>query len=169
VITFSGKFFGSKTAKEKKERPKLRCEVCGNIQLYGDWEKAMDAQAKAMGSRGFVNIGAEPQCFKCGSGELRNLSHHVSIKEREPKFITDAAKEIVRIMEPYFKDNADLGKGTEERLVAIGKSLYDKGGHAAMLAAFKKARNLCAHRHFAYTGSNRHLEMIWDGIVEWRG
>lgn len=167
-MTFLEKFFGSKTAKEKKERPKLRCEVCGNIQLDGDWEKAMDAQAKATGSRGFINIGAEPQCLKCGSRELRNLSRPVSIKEEEPKFITDAAKEIVRIMEPYFKDNADLGKGTEERLVAIGKSLYDKGGHAAMLAAFKKACNL-AHRRFAYTGSNRHLEMIWDGIGEWRG
>ena len=162
---FRQKLFG---AKQDENKAKLRCQVCGHIQHKGDWEKAMDVQAKAMGARGFVNLGAEPQCLKCGSRELRDLSRPVSAEEEEPKFITDAAEEIVRIMEPYFRDTGLLGKEAEKRLVAIGQSLYDKGGHAAMLAAFKKTRNL-AHRRFGYTGSNRSLEMFWDGIGQWRG
>jgi hypothetical protein len=50
------------------------------------------------------------------------------------------------------------GQEGEERLIAIGTALAEKGGEPAMLAAFKKARNL-AHRRFGYTGSARLLEM----------
>lgn len=151
----------------KKKEDMLRCKVCGNTQRKGDWEKAMDAQAKRMGMRGFVNIGAEPQCLKCGSRELIDLSRPVPTEE-EPKFVTDAAEEIVRIMEPYFKSGKALGTEADERLKAIGKSLFEKGGDKAMMQAFKKARNL-AHRRFRYTGTNRYLEMTWSGIGVWRG
>ena len=154
-------------AKQNEKKGMLRCKVCGHTQRNGDWEKAMDAQAKAMGARGFVNIGAEPQCLKCGARELIDLSRPVSIEE-EPEFVTEAAEEIVGIMEPYFRDGRELGAEADERLKAIGKSLYDRGGDKAMLQAFKKARNL-AHRRFGYTGTNRYLEMTWDGIGEWRG
>lgn len=187
-MAFWRRFFGRKTTTEEKadwvsskaepeksavtqreKKAKLRCQVCGHIQRRGDWEKAMDAQAKAMGARGFIGLGAEPQCLKCGSRELRDISRPVSAEEEEPQFITDAAEEIVHIMEPYFTtDRGVLEKEAGKHLVAIGKSLYDKGGHAAMLAAFKKVRDL-AHRRFGYTGSNRSLEMFWDGIGEWRG
>ena len=188
IMAFWRRFFGRKTTTEEKadwvsskaepeksavtqreKKAKLRCQVCGHIQRRGDWEKAMDAQAKAMGARGFIGLGAEPQCLKCGSRELRDISRPVSAEEEEPQFITDAAEEIVHIMEPYFTtDRGVLEKEAGKHLVAIGKSLYDKGGHAAMLAAFKKVRDL-AHRRFGYTGSNRSLEMFWDGIGEWRG
>ena len=151
----------------KKKEIMLRCEVCGHTQHKGDWEEAMDAQAKRMGARGFVNLGAEPQCLKCGSRELTDLSRVVPTEE-EPKFITDAAEEIVSIMEPYFRNGVSLGTGADEQLVAIGKSLYEKGGHDAMMQAFKKARNL-AHRRFGYTGTNRYLESTWSGIGAWMG
>jgi hypothetical protein len=48
----------------------LRCNNCGATQRKGDWEKAMDARAKAMGSRGFVNLSASPQCLNCSSTDL---------------------------------------------------------------------------------------------------
>jgi hypothetical protein len=151
----------------KRKETMLRCEVCGHTQYEGDWEKAMDAQAKRMGAGGFINIGAEPQCLNCGSRELTDLSRVVPPKE-EPQFIADAAEEIVSIMEPYFRRGVSLGTGVDERLVAIGESLYEKGGDDAMMQAFKKARNL-AHRRYGYTGTNRYLEMTWDGIGMWRG
>lgn len=53
-----GKLFKKKeTAQETfKKEEMLRCKVCGHTQGKGDWEKAMDAQAKRMGMRGFVNM-----------------------------------------------------------------------------------------------------------------
>ena len=48
----------------------LRCRNCGHLQKDGDWEDMMDRRVKAMGSRGFRNISASPQCLKCGSTDL---------------------------------------------------------------------------------------------------
>ena len=164
-----GKFFKKKETAQKiiRKEKMLRCKVCGHTQRNGDWEKAMDAQAKRMGMTGFVNIGAEPQCLKCSSRELIDPSRPSPTLE-EPKFVTDAAEEIVRIMAPYFKSGVALGTDADERLKAIGKSLYDQGGDKAMTQAFKKARNL-AHRQLGYGGTNRYLEMTWSGIGIWRG
>jgi len=145
--------------------------MCGHIQRKGDWEKAMDAQAKAMGSRGFVTIGnVEAQCLSCGSRELKDPSHPISAENEGSEFITAAAEEIVHIMEPYFQDpyGGIINSEGKERLRTIGKSLYDNGGHEAMLAGFKSTRNI-AHRRFGYTGSNSTLEYIWDGIGSWMG
>jgi hypothetical protein len=48
----------------------LRCAVCGNMQAFGDWHAAMDAQAKASGAKGFTYISGRPWCLRCGSCEL---------------------------------------------------------------------------------------------------
>ena len=49
---------------------KVRCKSCGNVQEEGAWEAEMDRRAKAMGSKGFVNINAKEQCLRCGKTEL---------------------------------------------------------------------------------------------------
>jgi hypothetical protein len=56
------------------KKSKFRCKSCGHIQEEGDWEDAMNRQAKAMGSKGFVNISAEPQCLNCGVTQLEVIS-----------------------------------------------------------------------------------------------
>lgn len=62
-----GKLFGG-------GQPKLKCRNCGHVQKEGDWEDAMDRRAKEMGSGGFVNINARPQCLGCGSTNLESLA-----------------------------------------------------------------------------------------------
>lgn len=62
-----GKLFGG-------GKPKLKCRSCGHVQREGDWDDAMDRQAKAAGSGGFVNINARPQCLRCGRTDLERLS-----------------------------------------------------------------------------------------------
>lgn len=51
-------------------KPKLKCRNCGHVQRKGDCEDEMDRRAKAMGSSGFVNINARPQCLGCGGTDL---------------------------------------------------------------------------------------------------
>jgi hypothetical protein len=86
----------------------------------------------------------------------------------EPIFVIEAAEEIFRIMTPYYKSRMSLGKDADEHLIAIGKSLYEQGGDAAMKQAFKKVSNL-SHRRLGYLGNHRYLEMTWHGIGDWWG
>lgn len=51
----------------------LKCKACGHVQEKGAWEAAMDRQAKARGSKGFVNINAKPQCLQCGQTQLERV------------------------------------------------------------------------------------------------
>ncbi len=61
-------------AKKRKKLDQLYCTKCGNTQFHGEWEKLMDEKAKALGSRGFFNISARPQCLSCGGETLLNIS-----------------------------------------------------------------------------------------------
>ena len=54
-------------------KAKLKCRNCGHVQREGDWEDAMDRQAKGMGQAGFVNINARPECVRCGGRDLTRL------------------------------------------------------------------------------------------------
>jgi hypothetical protein len=69
-----------------ESKPKLRCKSCGHVQEKGDWEAAMDRQAKAMGSAGFHNISARPQCISCGGTSLARLQS----KQFEGKTVEEA-------------------------------------------------------------------------------
>ena len=120
-----------------------------------------------MGGSGFYNLGAAPQCVKCGSRELTDLSSPKPSLE-EPKYITDAAEKIVKIMEPYFKKGTDLGSNADKSLKTIGKKLDEKGGITAMRQAFMLSLSI-AHRRFGYTGGNRYLEIVWNRIGDWQG
>jgi len=155
----------------------MRCTLCGHLQTEGEWERAMDAQARARGSEGFVNLGARPQCLKCGSRELTNVSRARpntardltdADAERRKHAIDRAANEIVGIMEPYFRTGTwEIGAG-HQKLERIGRELNAVGGRWAMRKAYDKAQDL-AHRRFGYAGSLRLLEMDWNGIGEWMG
>ena len=61
--------------KATKQKQRYKCNSCGSLQADGAWEKAMDAQAKATGMQGFVNIGASPECLNCGSLDLTDLQN----------------------------------------------------------------------------------------------
>ena len=55
-------------------KARLRCRNCGHLQDKGDWEAEMETRARASGARGFVNLSASPQCLKCTSSDLVDVS-----------------------------------------------------------------------------------------------
>ena len=81
------------------QKDMLRGKACGNVQHKGDWENAMNAQAKRMGVIVDRFGPVEEQCLKCGSCELMDTSSTVEIEDM-PTYIDSAAEEITRIMEP---------------------------------------------------------------------
>jgi hypothetical protein len=76
--------------------PLLRCNNCGAHQREGDWEKAMDARARAMGSSRFVNLSAPEECLKCGSTDLVDSSLPKPRSEEPSKDISDLAARFSR-------------------------------------------------------------------------
>ena len=70
----------------------LRCNNCGARQHKGEWEEAMDAHARAMGSAGFVNLSARPECLKCGSTDLVEASQPRAGTERPSEDVSTLAE-----------------------------------------------------------------------------
>ena len=147
----------------------LRCQACGNSQRKGDWESAMNTQAKAVGARGFVNLGAEPQCLKCGSRELSDLSRPVVTEKEKPKIIKDAVAELVRLCTEVntnykrlrYKEAEEAQETLEVRIREIGQAAYDQGGEELMLKVHRSVANQCEY--------GRYLEGAWGGIGRWLG
>ena len=80
---------------DSAQHPVLRCNNCGAQQRQGDWERAMDVRARAMGSGGFVNLSAPEQCLKCGSTDLADASAPKARREESPKEVQDYAAQLV--------------------------------------------------------------------------
>ena len=132
-----------------KHIARYKCRSCGALQKDGAWEAAMDAQAKAMGLRGWHNISAKPECVKCGSLRLIDLQKAVSaesdgideckLPEREE--LIALCKQFTIEHRRYCTDN---GQGSSEasrnmhhirsKIKAIGERVGDEGGLGLMLA-----------------------------------
>ncbi len=114
-------------------KSKLRCRSCGHVQKDRAWEKEMDRIAKAMGQRGFVNLGARPQCLSCGSTDLQDTSKPVDdAEEREREYIRQLPERqrLVELMLEW--DRVGENKRTGNKIKKVGQSLADQGGQALM-------------------------------------
>ncbi|HEY4931349.1 MAG TPA: hypothetical protein VII23_07240 [Terriglobales bacterium] len=135
----------------------VKCEACGHIQLAKDGGFELD----------YLN-----QCIKCGSRNFRDASQAEIAEQKQvdsQRIVVDAANQIAVILGGYFRgDHTGTNSSDEAKLIQIGKSLFAAGGSAAMRAAFRETLDL-ARREFGYEGSARRLDMIWDGIGQWRG
>ena len=79
----------------KSARPLLRCRNCSAQQYKGDWEKAMDERARAMGSAGFRNLSAKEQCLKCGSTDLVDAAGPEPPAEEPSQAVLDMAAQFI--------------------------------------------------------------------------
>jgi HEAT repeat protein len=86
-----------------------------------------------------------------------------------PLPVQDSLDEAVRRLAEIYTANPDgfvRGQGTdrEQEIRRIGQALHEQGGMGRMLTVHADFRRVCA-----VTGAGRNLEIIWDGIGEWRG
>lgn len=135
-------------------RNKLKCDACGHTQGAGDWEKAMDAQAKATGSKGFVNLSASPQCLGCGSTDLRDPSKRPSEPEPDPR-IRQWCQELRTASDRYYAGQQGPG---EAKMKEMGHTINKQGGEELMAQVY------WAIRHPQTQGN---VNGCWDGIGTW--
>ena len=146
--------------KAMKQRQRYKCNSCGSIQLDGAWETVMDTQAKAMGAKGFVNIGADPQCLNCGSLDLIDLWNPSIEKPRiEVKNEQRMVNTLSRLCQAYMRNDRSSIEELEPIAREIGVELNRVGGINEMRRVFKKLNRM---------PGSRTLEMHWGGIGEWR-
>jgi len=144
--------------KRKQKPARYKCNSCGHLQADGAWEKAMDAQAKAMGRKGFVNLSASPECLNCGSTDLIDLRNPPSQKEQKQKAAVKSLPERAKLIELLrewerfdTRSRDDLARygstpetrkrhaealnkkeQIEKKVKAVGKKLAKDGGHDLM-------------------------------------
>jgi hypothetical protein len=93
----------------------------------------------------------------------RTLWEEVPVRPRPPSSAPDGLSPAVReLVEIGMAGHFLTADGHDQRTRQIGQSLYDQGGHAAMIDAYDEVAALLPYRR-------RGLEMAWDGIGDWQG
>lgn len=151
---------GSKT---KRRKGQWYCSECGSVQFDREWEKMMDRRAKAMGSRGFVNISARPRCLQCNSESLIGICNGLEyVKDqcderneiREFRTTNEYTKLMELSMQIEFPATDEQERAIIRRLKTIGRKLNKKGGSHLMYIAIK-----------AMPSSSRH-DNLWRDFID---
>jgi len=135
-------------------RKKLKCDWCGHVQTRGEWEKVMDTQARARGSS-FFNLGASPQCLKCGSLDIRDPHEQHSTPEADPR-IRQWCQELREIHHRYYVSQhttADAERANRN-MEAIGRIILHAGGRHLLAQVHNAMENPSVLRSVTHAWSN---------------
>jgi len=135
-------------------KKKLKCGACGHVQGEGDWEKAMDAQAKASGRGGFINLSASPQCLSCGSTDLRDPSERRTEPKPDPR-VKQWCQELRAASDRYYAGQQNAGKA---KMQEIGRAINAQGGEELMAEVYWALK---------HPPTQRNVNGCWDGIGPW--
>jgi hypothetical protein len=132
----------------------LKCGACGHTQGKGDWEKAMDSQAKARGATGFVNLSASPQCLACGSTDLHDPSERRTEPEPDSR-IMQWCQDLRAASDRFY---AGQQANAEARMKDIGRTINSVGGEQLMAQVYWAIK---------HPPTQRNVNGCWSGIGTW--
>jgi len=159
---------------KNKNKEQLYCIECGNIQLEGEWEKRMDSSSRAAGMKGFINLGARPQCLGCGRETLVNIS--LPLKER--RSIYKEKQKVNKLREiPEFTELINLSKeigfpasipreqSMMKKVKVIGERLAKKGGLKLMHSVIYALPSAPGHERLW----RNFVSASWNGVRDESG
>lgn len=118
--------------KRRQKSARYKCNSCGHLQADGAWEKAMDAQAKAMGRKGFFNLSASPECLNCGSTDLIDLRNPPTEKKQKQKAAIKSLPERAKLIE-LLKEWEKFDTRSRDDLERYGSTPATRKRHIAAL------------------------------------
>jgi hypothetical protein len=111
----------------------LRCNACGHKQREGAWEEEMDRRARAMGSRGFINLSAPEECLKCGSTDLVEASKPRTRTSPTPKNVKRIADEFVTLGREHHLAVRRIDTATSDATYREARTLTEKARKEGIL------------------------------------